>query len=290
MEPDSGLESVARATPDWDVWVTLLRVTMEEAQRSDWAAMVPAAPAGDGRVAAGGCLLEDALIPVRSRALARLMRRLVGATRHGWPTQAAWPEPVTTRLLEAAIEGDEAALPPLAAELRLPEPTLAAIAPLLAMPLLLACNRAWSPRIAPDWPHGYCPVCAAWPVLAEARGLERSRRLRCGRCGGDWRFDWLRCPFCACADHERLAALVPGRELDARRVEVCRACRGYVKTMTTLTATAAVEMSLRDLDTLDLDLVALERGFRRPPGLARVIGARVRPSSAGRRMARWLTR
>jgi FdhE protein len=290
MDPDSGLGGVARATPDWDVWVTLLRVTMEEAQRSDWATMVPAEPAGDRRVAAGGCLLEGAVIPVGPRALARFMRRLIGATRRGLPMQTAWPEPVLTRLLQAAIEGDEAPLPALADELHLPESTLAAIAPLLTMPLLLACNRAWTSRIAPAWPHGYCPVCAAWPVLAEARGLERSRQLRCGRCGGDWRFDWLRCPFCGCADHERLAALVPGRELDARRVEVCRACRGYVKTMTTLAATAAAEMSLRDLDTLDLDLVALERGFRRPPGLARAIGARVSASSAGRRMARWLSR
>jgi hypothetical protein len=60
--------------------------------------------------------------------------------------------------------------------------------------------------------------------------------------------------------------------------------------MTTLAATAAAEMSLRDLDTLDLDLVALERGLRRPPGLARAIGARVSASSRGRRMARWLSR
>lgn len=290
MEPAPPLESVARATPDWDVWVTLLRVTLNEAERSDWMAMVPATPADDGRVAAGGCLLEGAAIAVRPRALGRFMGRLVGATRRGMPTSAAWPESVMIRLFQAAIEGDEAALPPLAVELDLAEPTLAAIAPLLAMPLLLACNRAWTPRISPAWPHGYCPVCAAWPVLAEARGLERTRQLRCGRCGGDWRFDWLRCPFCRCADHQRLATLVPGRELDARRVEVCRACRGYVKTMTTLAATAAAEMSLRDLDTLDLDLVALERGFRRPPGLARAIGARVNASGAGRRMARWLGR
>lgn len=290
MESESPLENVARATPDWDVWVTLLRVTLDEAEQSDWAAMVPAAPADAGRVTAGGCLLEGGAIVVRPRALTRFMRRLVGATRRGLPANTAWPEPVMIRLLQAAVEGDEAALPPLTAELDLPESTLAAITSLLAMPLLLACNRAWASRIAPGWPHGYCPVCAAWPVLAEARGLERSRQLRCGRCGADWRFDWLRCPFCRCTDHQKLATLVPGRELDARRVEVCHACRGYVKTMTTLVATDPTEMSLRDLDTLDLDLVALERGFRRPPGLARVIGARIGATSVGRQMARWLRR
>jgi FdhE protein len=289
MDRDSSLEEVARLTPDWDIWVTLLRVTLDEAERRDWGDMVPL-PAAEDRVAAGGCLLEGATISVRPRTLARFARRLIGATRRGLPERSVWPEAPVIGLLAAAVDGDAAALPGIASELGVPETTLAAVAPLFAMPLLLACGRAWADRCTTRWGHGYCPVCAAWPVLAEARGLERSRQLRCGRCGSDWRFDWLRCPFCGCADHDRLATLVPGRELDARRVEICRACHGYVKTMTTLAATPPTEMGLRDLGTLDLDLVALERGFHRPPGLARPAGPRVNAAPGARPIARWLGR
>ena len=37
-----------------------------------------------------------------------------------------------------------------------------------------------------NWSEGYCPLCGAWPALAEVRGIERSRYLRCGRCGAEW--------------------------------------------------------------------------------------------------------
>jgi FdhE protein len=143
---------------------------------------------------------------------------------------------------------------------------LHAIAPTLTLPLLLACGQAWAGRPRADWPHGYCPTCGAWPALAEARGLERSRQLRCGRCGGDWRTQWLRCPYCGTTDHLRLGSLVPAEGGESRKVDTCLACGAYIKTLTVLTACSPPEVTLRDLETVDLDLAALERGYQRPPG------------------------
>jgi FdhE protein len=77
--------------------------------------------------------------------------------------------------------------------------------------------------------------------------------------------------------HEARAALVSEQDGEARKVETCSACRGYLKSVSTLRAWAADEVALTDLATVDLDLVALERAFERPqprrlePG-ARVIG------------------
>ena len=62
---------------------------------------------------------------------------------------------------------------------------LSAAAALAVMPLLQALRRRFAPAIDPRWSEGVCPVCGGWPMLAEQRGLERARRLRCGRCGGD---------------------------------------------------------------------------------------------------------
>jgi FdhE protein len=57
------------------------------------------------------------------------------------------------------------------------------------------------------WERGYCPTCGSWPLLAEFRGLEQTRWLRCGLCAAGWEAARLWCPFCGCQDHEQLALL-----------------------------------------------------------------------------------
>src|SRR5262249_62324329 len=115
-----------------------------------------------------------------------------------------------------------------------------------AMPLLRAGARlAGAPPAT--WSQGYCPLCGAWPTLAEARGLEGARQLRCGRCGGDWRFDWLRCPFCGNGEHTALGGLVSEAAGDMRKVETCLRCRAYLKTVTTLAARSAAEVVIEDV-------------------------------------------
>jgi len=53
-------------------------------------------------------------------------------------------------------------------------------------------------------------------------------------------------------------------------VEICRTCNGYLKGLTTLRPLAAWAVLLDDLTTVHLDVIALERGYRRPerPGYA----------------------
>ena len=148
-------------------------------------------------------------------------------------------------------------------------------ASLAAMPLLHACARTHAQRIPPNWPHGYCPVCGAWPVLAELVGMDRGRHLRCGRCAADWPASWLRCPYCGEHDHERLARLVPEATRETRYVEICESCGGYLKTMTTLRASGPIELTIKDLDTVELDVAALEAGFKRPKGLGFSVDVRL---------------
>ena len=135
---------------------------------------------------------------------------------------------------------------------------------MIAMPMLQACRRAWAERVPTGWAHGYCPMCGGWPALAEIRGLDGERHLRCASCGSDWRIAWLRCPFCGEGDHETLGSLVSPDSRGRQTIEVCDACRGYVKTITTLTPMPPGHVVLQDLATLVLDIAALERGYRRP--------------------------
>ena len=142
--------------------------------------------------------------------------------------------------------------------------SLTSVAHLAALPLLQSCGRLLADQVPRHWPHGYCPICASWPILAERRGLDRSRRLRCGRCGVEWEVEWLFCVYCSEREHEQLGSLVPDDTGETLKVETCASCRGYLKSIATLQAIPPFELFLRDLETVELDLIALERGYGRP--------------------------
>jgi FdhE protein len=294
---------MTRALPDLTPWLSLLWQSRREAAAVDWTGAADGSdPAMRTALALRApddrhCLLAETAVAVVPSAVARLAYRLLGAGGTGLRTKLR-PD-LAVALLTAAVEQDDDALAGLALELDVESQRLAAIAPFLAMPLLLACGRAWAAEIPVGWAHGHCPVCAAWPALAERRGLAGGRWLRCSRCGVEWRQSGARCPFCECDDPDQLAALtvaaaadrnaVPGRNASRdrnavpglaasaerngatdrprasdRHVEACRQCRGYVKALATGAPIPPGDVAVRDLLTLDLDLAALDAGFVRP--------------------------
>jgi FdhE protein len=170
-------------------------------------------------------------------------------------------------LLRAAVVEDSDGLARLAEEVAADFALLATLGQLAALPLLQACgHRAGSVLDGVRWDAGYCPVCAAWPTLSELRGLDRTRWLRCGRCGSGWSCSRLQCPYCANSDHRKSGYLAPERERESRRAMVCDACRSYVKAITTIRPIAPAEIGLVDAQTLEFDVAALEHGYGRPGG------------------------
>jgi FdhE protein len=126
----------------------------------------------------------------------------------------------------------------------------------------LAAEQA-PPHGAAAWDPGYCPTCGSWPLLAEHRGLEQLRHLRCGLCASEWPAERLRCPLCGSRDHADLGFLhVDGA--DHERAATCEHCRGYVKVVASLGALAPLDLVVQDLATLHLDMIALERGYVAP--------------------------
>jgi FdhE protein len=157
---------------------------------------------------------------------------------------------------------------------------LHALTPLIGRPLLQAWRRRWADRVPADWRAGYCPICGGWPVLAEVRGLEGSRRLRCGDCGGDWPGRWLCCPFCGERDDQRLGSLVSAENVERHSVEVCDGCGGYIKSVTSLTPMSADDVVLHHLTSLELDVAAMDRGYRRPSGKGHEVVVNVVPRAS----------
>ena len=56
---------------------------------------------------------------------------------------------------------------------------------------------------------------------------------------------------------------IAGR-VEGRTVETCASCHGHLKSLATLQAVAPPDLLVSDLETVELDLAAWERGFRRP--------------------------
>lgn len=261
--------------PEWRPWLALLDAVQSEAEAPFYDDAVPPQPVAPP----GAPLLHDAVVTLPRGPTDRWVRRLLtAAAAAGGPAAslaaAARGSLDAGAVIEAAIVADRERLEAVARAIGADGPALSAVASLAAMPLLRACARRWSARAA-GTSAGHCPICGGWPVFAEARGLERARRLRCGRCASDWQTEWLRCPYCATRDHLRLGSLVPEATAETRKVDTCAVCRRYVKTITTLGPTPAAEVGLRDLETVDLDVAALAHGFVQAEGLGHAMAVRI---------------
>ena len=79
------------------------------------------------------------------------------------------------------------------------------------------------------WKRGYCPICGSPPALSILRD-EGERSLVCSFCGHEWQARRIYCPFCDNEDHKTLHYFFSEEEKDYR-VDVCDACRKYLKTV-----------------------------------------------------------
>ncbi|MBV9119104.1 MAG: formate dehydrogenase accessory protein FdhE, partial [Chloroflexi bacterium] len=171
---------------------------------------------------------------------------------------ASGPESLDLTLLEAVLSLRAAEWPA--------EP-LATLLQTLSLPILHAFRRsiAVPDEALQNWQAGICPTCGAWPAIAESRGLERIRVLRCGRCGSGWTLPWQLCPFCANDDHRAMGYIFTEESGEARRVFTCDGCHGFLKTIATHAAIDPLLVAAADLETIALDVVALEHSFAKPP-------------------------
>jgi FdhE protein len=264
--------AVRRATPESDAWLTLLEAALAESEDGAvWEAAVPS-PAAERPVKAP--LLSHTRITLDARATRGWVRRLLTLALPGAARKVD-----EIALLDAALSHDDEALDALARAGGADPSVLRVAGQIALLPLLQACARALAPDVPAAWWEGYCPVCGAWPAVAEYTGLERKRQLRCGRCGAGWAIPLLRCVYCDETHHDNLGYLTPEAGEQSRKIEVCNTCKGYLKAVTTVRPLAPWAILVDDLTTVPLDIAALEHGYRRPerPGYAleaRVEGGR----------------
>ncbi|HEY0671097.1 MAG TPA: formate dehydrogenase accessory protein FdhE [Longimicrobiales bacterium] len=272
------LTELAAQRPELATWLHPLSVSLSALASDGLRALVPmCAPAR----APHAPMLHEAVLPLDTA----LMRSHVHAvlTASLGQRQRTHSEGIDhLRLLELAIAQDDAGVTAVANDAQLEPQALNAAAQLAVVPVLIACAHAVAPQPLNSWPHDYCHVCGALPALAEVLGLERTRHLRCGRCGASWQSHVLLCPFCHERDHAKLGSLVPdGAQGQVVWAETCNSCQGYIKTRAALRGVSAESVLIEDARTLELDLVAVERGYQKPARIGFSARVRIIPSTGG---------
>jgi len=112
------------------------------------------------------------------------------------------------------------------------------------------------------WLKGYCPVCGSLPSLSLLKEETGKRYLLCSYCGYQWRIDRLFCPFCNNKEQESLHYLYAEGE-EPYRIDLCDKCHQHIKTID-FRIIGESEPSLEDLATLHLDILATQKGYKRP--------------------------
>lgn len=107
-----------------------------------------------------------------------------------------------------------------------------------------------------------CPVCGEPVRLAQLEG-EGKKVLHCPRCLAHWNDKRLTCSHCGCNDHELVQFLTIEGD-SASQIQVCDECKGYTKIIDTRQYLSKPSPAMLDLNTIHLDFVAQENGYRSP--------------------------
>jgi len=179
-------------------------------------------------------------------------------------------------LLVASLSRDQHAIRAGAVHRGLAPDLVWLIAELAVSPFAHALQRSlFAQAVAPDhplaaalaaWNHGYCAACGSWPALAEVAGGHRV--LRCSFCANAWELSTYACVYCG-DDGEGFVTAAPERPGEEtrtdRRVEVCSACGGYLKAIDVAALSPFPLLAIADMESMSLDMAAMERGYGRPP-------------------------
>src|SRR4030042_4263985 len=112
------------------------------------------------------------------------------------------------------------------------------------------------------WLKGYCPMCGSLPSLSLLKEEVGKRYLLCSLCGYQWRIDRIFCPFCNNKNQESLHYLFAQGEA-THSIDLCEECHQYIKTIDYRNLQES-DPILEDLATLHLDILAIQKGYKRP--------------------------
>lgn len=147
------------------------------------------------------------------------------------------------------------------------KPLLEAIIHATLRPFLTSYSKGLTSLVNQEnWHRGYCPVCGGSPDFAYLNKEAGARWLLCSRCGTEWLFQRLECPYCGNKDQTALSYFTDDEAL--YRLYVCEKCRTYLKAIDLRRTELEVLLPLEPTMTLDMDRQAQEQGYKPGPSKA----------------------
>jgi FdhE protein len=229
------------------------------------------------KLARGVPMFAGEPIPVPVRVLLPTLLKLCDALAAGGAGDAATHirdaidggsiEPAS--LLTASLSRNQAAVRTGAAHRSLAPDLVWLVAELAVSPFVHALQHALLGNPSSEelrgaldaWHGGHCLACGSWPAVAEVVGGHRT--LRCSFCSSAWELPTYACIYCG-ESGEKFVTAAPNEDRIDRRVEVCSACGGYLKTIDLPELSPFPLLSISDIETTDLDVSAMEHGYSRP--------------------------
>ena len=171
---DTGLQYLKRQHPEWEPWLAVVQEVLSETTNPEWDACVPVrTEAQQSKVP----LLAGTTLALAQRSVHRLLEKLIRIAHRSGTPEMATLEPMLhadldfLNLFKVSLCQNSDRLKEIAVDLGADSEAFQAVAALLPVPLLNACNRRWASSKSVSWVEGYCPVCGAWPAFAEVRGI-----------------------------------------------------------------------------------------------------------------------
>lgn len=110
------------------------------------------------------------------------------------------------------------------------------------------------------WREPFCPVCGSAPTMARINEQSNTKILWCRRCNFTWNFYEGICPYCA-DDNIENQNLIFLSNRKPYRIEACKKCNNYLKTVDNLNSLVPVNFSVINIATYYLDLLAKIYGY-----------------------------
>ena len=225
----------------------------------------------DARRQSGFALLSLPDFPLDIAACTALLRELCALLAATRPESAAAATALAAAvengardaapLFRAILAETDAAVTDAAEEIGLAPELLAALLYQSMQPSLRHTGTQAAALLPADTPPhaGHCPVCGSDPAISVI-DADGKRTLYCGFCWHRWPVRRVACPHCGnAADGNREYLYDPAEK--EYRVDVCKVCRRYMKTVDLRHLTRPLYPPLEQVATLHLDMLAKEKGF-----------------------------
>ena len=134
------------------------------------------------------------------------------------------------------------------------------VAELIISPYFELCAELFNKKLSQqEWKSEYCPICGFQPSMALVNEQYNTRQLWCRFCDTTWSFQEMVCPFCLNDDPKHTKLIFPPNK--SFRIDACTKCNNYIKTVDELITQDKQNLSVKNVATYYLDLLALKFGF-----------------------------